>query len=132
MNDIRWIKIPGRPKSSQAKNLTAYRGNVADAGRRVFQKPFSGELTVVILHVMKEIGGEMPDLDNLAKVILDALKGIAYKDDAQVNPFRTERFLCGKPVATSAPMLPPSDMLQKSVEIDREECTYVGIADWRW
>lgn len=32
-----------------------------------------------------------PDLDNVAKLVLDALNGIAYKDDAQVVDLRVSR-----------------------------------------
>ncbi len=130
--DIKWIKVPGRPKSSQGKFKLDYRQQVAEQGQKVFKKPFTGELTVVLLYVIKKIKGQEPDLDNLTKVTLDALKGIAYRDDYQVNPSRVERFDCGKPVKTSAPMLPPGSALQRSAEIDREECTYIGIANSRF
>jgi len=105
---------------------------VAEQGQKEFNKPFTGELTVVLLYVIKKIKGQEPDLDNLTKVTLDALKGIAYEDDYQVNPSTAERFYCGESVKTSAPMLPPGDALQRSAEIDREECTYIGIANSRF
>ncbi|MDF2537449.1 MAG: Holliday junction resolvase [Herbinix sp.] len=33
-----------------------------------------------------------PDIDNIAKVILDALNGIAYKDDTQVVTLEVRKF----------------------------------------
>ena len=33
-----------------------------------------------------------PDLDNIAKAILDGLNGIAYEDDAQVSVLKIEKF----------------------------------------
>jgi len=130
--DIKWLKVLGRPKSSQGKSKNDYRQRVAEQGRKEFSKPFAGELTVVLLYVIERIKGQEPDLDNLTKVALDALKGIAYEDDFQGNPERMERFYCGECVKTSAPMLPPGNALQRSAEIDREECTYIGIANSRF
>jgi len=128
--NIKWIKIEGRPKSSQGHSRKEYLLRAATAGRAIFDTPFKGEITVVVLYVLERREGEEPDLDNLTKVLLDALKGMAYADDQQVNPMRVERFYCGEPVVTSAPML-PSDAVQQSAEIAREECTYIGIADSR-
>lgn len=33
-----------------------------------------------------------PDADNIAKIILDALNGLAYKDDAQIQTLVVEKF----------------------------------------
>lgn len=35
-----------------------------------------------------------PDIDNIAKVILDALNGVAYKDDTQVILLQVEKYYC--------------------------------------
>lgn len=32
-----------------------------------------------------------PDIDNVIKIVLDALNGVAYKDDTQVNEIHVER-----------------------------------------
>jgi Holliday junction resolvase RusA-like endonuclease len=39
----------------------------------------------LLIDVLKKKDMELPDIDNLAKPILDALKGIAYHDDKQVR-----------------------------------------------
>lgn len=46
------------------------------------ERPALGPIRVVITHVC---AGVSSDLDNLAKPVLDALKGLAYEDDGQVT-----------------------------------------------
>jgi crossover junction endodeoxyribonuclease RusA len=46
------------------------------------EPPALGPIRVVITHVFT---GVSSDLDNLAKPVLDALKGLAYEDDGQVT-----------------------------------------------
>lgn len=59
------------------------------------REPFSGPIAVSILtyrqlpkstpkSVFSEPDTHKPDIDNVAKVVLDALNGIAWEDDAQV------------------------------------------------
>lgn len=43
-----------------------------------------------LTHCMKR-----PDIDNIAKIILDALNGLAYKDDKQVVTVVAEKFYAG-------------------------------------
>ena len=48
------------------------------------------------------ISGEMmptkvPDCDNIAKIVLDALNGIAYHDDSAVVVLRVEKFYADEP-----------------------------------
>ena len=45
-------------------------------------RPLSGKIEVEIVFVARD--NERPDVDNIPKPILDALKGIAYHDDSQV------------------------------------------------
>ncbi|MDR1328878.1 MAG: RusA family crossover junction endodeoxyribonuclease [Oscillospiraceae bacterium] len=47
------------------------------------------------------LSGKMPytkksDCDNIAKIILDAINGVAYKDDSQISSLRVEK-LYGEP-----------------------------------
>lgn len=39
----------------------------------------------ILIDVFKRKGAQIPDVDNLAKPILDALKGIIYHDDKQIE-----------------------------------------------
>jgi len=53
-------------------------------------RPGFGDFSV---EIMMEFTGDPPwlDLDNLAKAILDAIKGYAFHDDAQVSRLLVER-----------------------------------------
>ena len=55
--------------------ITAYFGIPKSASKKRKAAMLSGELEPT----------KKPDADNIAKIILDALNGIAYKDDAQVT-----------------------------------------------
>lgn len=129
---VAWVKIPERAKVGRPSSAKEYRSRIAELAKKEFPKPWSGELTVVLLYVLEKRPGEEPDLDNLTKPILDALKGIAYADDYQANPYRAERFYCGERVVTSAPILPPADALQKTAQLEKQECVFVGIASPRF
>lgn len=59
------------------------------------QEPFSGPIAVCIMtyrqlpkstpkSVISEQDTHKPDIDNIAKIVLDALNGVAWEDDAQV------------------------------------------------
>ena len=59
-------------------------------------EPFSGPIDVTIVtsrqlpkstpkSVIREPDTHKPDVDNIAKVVLDALNGVAWHDDAQVT-----------------------------------------------
>lgn len=39
-----------------------------------------------------------PDLDNIAKSVLDSLNGLAYKDDSQVVSLKVEKYYAEKPL----------------------------------
>jgi Holliday junction resolvase RusA-like endonuclease len=41
---------------------------------------------------MKVLPSRKPDTDNIAKAVLDALNGVAYKDDARVVDIRTRKY----------------------------------------
>lgn len=76
----------GRPHVSDAarayKAAVGYTLNQADA------QPYTGEVAVVLTFYRPAKRG---DLDNMIKVTLDALRGYAYGDDAQVVELRALR-----------------------------------------
>ena len=51
-------------------------------------KPYNGRMHVELTHYY--IGGTI-DLDNLAKPMLDAIKGIAYEDDGPIDSLHLKR-----------------------------------------
>jgi Holliday junction resolvase RusA-like endonuclease len=131
MVEKRWLKVLGRPRASKGPSGKAYARAVADEARRICDTPWQADVTAVLLFVVKDKKGEQPDVDNLTKVVLDALKGIAYVDDRQVVRQHAEIFICGKRARTAAPILPPVNAFPKSVEILKEECTYIGLVNKR-
>jgi crossover junction endodeoxyribonuclease RusA len=53
------------------------------------RKPLSGPVVASVAVYRKQRRG---DLDNFLKVLLDALKGIAFEDDSQVSEIHASRF----------------------------------------
>lgn len=127
--DTYWIKIPGRPRSAQGSKNREYRELVECCAKKACPKPMKGDLSVCLFYVFEDISGRNPDLDNLNKLFLDAIKGIAYADDSQVHVSRSERHFCGKTVVSLAPIMPPAHALQEAVELKKEECTFIGVTD---
>jgi hypothetical protein len=82
------IWIPGVPRSLQASLLRGYLDRIRTAARAVFPLPLlSDNIEIVLLFVDS---GSRPDVDNVLKPALDALKGIVYVDDRQVRSVRSE------------------------------------------
>ena len=75
---------PANGPAAQWKRL------VAKMARTMFQEPYGGPLQVNMEFVFQVKSRpqlwrtKTPDVDNLVKLILDALNGIAYHDDRQV------------------------------------------------
>jgi len=107
---VEWIKIPGRPLSAQAKQKKRYIDLIETCG-------------------IERRAGHTPDLDNLDKLVLDALKSIVYLDDGQIRSRKSERLYCGEPVVSSAHIMPPASELQKTAQLKKEECTFIGVTD---
>ena len=82
-----------------------------------------------VFYVIDRSAGSTPDIDNLDKLVLDALKSIAYLDDGQICSRKSERLYCGERVVSSANIMPPASELQRTGQLKKEECTFVGITD---
>lgn len=126
---VDWIKVPGRPVSAQARSKKRHIEFIRKCGRQRFQKPWNVPLSVQIFYVLDRRIGHTPDLDNLDKLVLDALKSIAYLDDGQIRSRKSERIFCGEPVVSSANIMPPASELQRTAQLKKEECTFIGITD---
>ena len=105
------IYTPPTTKKYEAEILTAYRAAAAKVG---WKEPPSGyasmSLTVgykIPKSASKAKRGKMleqeilpdkkPDLDNVIKVVLDALNGVAYKDDKQVVMIHAQKYYTDNP-----------------------------------
>lgn len=75
-----WRSYRGRVTVSE--DAKTYKRGVAMAATHAGLRPFTGPVAVY-LHVYR--ARKVGDLDNFAKVTLDALRGVAYQDDDQIT-----------------------------------------------
>lgn len=66
-----------------------YKKEVAKLAYRLGMQPVTGDVSVSLTVYRNEASG---DLDNRIKVILDALRGLAFEDDKQVVEIHARRF----------------------------------------
>lgn len=80
--------VPGTPVSAQARRRElrdAWQHVVSGSAHAVWpldDEPQMGELSATIVYF--HVGPPRPDVDNIAKPILDALKGLVYRDDRAI------------------------------------------------
>lgn len=103
------LTIPGRPVPAarmtrrgkwikpQAQRYLAFKEHVGFCARQYFPEPLRDPIAVEIDCYMA--GGVMPDVDNVAKAVMDGMNGIAWLDDRQVVDLRIRR-LAGRPQRT--------------------------------
>jgi hypothetical protein len=88
--------VHGTPVSSQAKNAVAredWKARVKDASSQALPQPHfaSDQRMAVTLYYLPE--GRMPgDVDNIVKLVLDALCAHIYLDDGQVERVVVQKF----------------------------------------
>ena len=126
---VEWIKVLGRPLSYQASRKKGYIERIKACGNQHFPTPWTVPLSLQIFYVINRTAGSIPDLDNLDKVVIDALKSIAYLDDRQIRSRKSERLFSGEPVVSSAGIMPPASDLQKTAQLKKQECIFIGITD---
>lgn len=83
-------------RAYEAKGMREYKAAIKAAYLEQVGKSFGGAPLEVSIHAYKPIARSTPkrvtlqawrakpDADNIAKAVLDALKGVAFEDDAQV------------------------------------------------
>ena len=91
--------INGKARMYQPKGpIAPYKQQIAIEARKFFNQPLFGPVRLVVQCYLprpkakvwktkpmpREWHTSKPDIDNLAKAIMDALNGIAWNDDAQV------------------------------------------------
>lgn len=88
----------GRPRVYRGHGVTPERTRQAEqAIRDTFNRkypgfqPFEGRLAMTCRFWMPRNG--RPDLDNLVKLVTDALNGLAYRDDEQIDTVTAYRHL---------------------------------------
>jgi hypothetical protein len=92
--------VPGAPRSANANSRSRrrWREKVARAARERLEQegePTDQDVAVVIIYFYQ--GETTLDVDNIAKSLLDDLKGVLFRDDRQVSELliRKSRFSAG-------------------------------------
>ena len=85
----------GRPRVYRGHGVTPSRTRIAESRIRAdFMakypdgEPFDGPVKVVVEFWKAKRG--RPDLDNLVKLVTDALNGVAYRDDEQIKRLKAD------------------------------------------
>jgi hypothetical protein len=79
------VWVDHRPSSS-GKGKTSYYAAVDAAARQEIEQPITAQdIELEIVYSTRTPPAERLDADNVNKPTLDALKGVAYRDDAQVR-----------------------------------------------
>ena len=92
--------VAGAPRSANANSRSRrrWRDRVSQAARERLEKegePTDGDVAVLIIYFYQ--GETTLDVDNIAKSLLDGLKGVLFRDDQQVSEIliRKSRFSAG-------------------------------------
>lgn len=87
--------VARKPKSLQAGNLGDYQSYISAQARGFLgrQSKLDGDLYARVswIHSYRLRVGSNPDVDNIAKPILDALEGVVFDEDRQVAKCLSQR-----------------------------------------
>jgi len=92
-----WIR--GTPKSLQAGTHRDYTARIRASAAKQIQRPLNTNRIDIDVIFSAKVGTVRADVDNVAKPILDALKGVVYKDDKQVRSIRVAALPQGEAVS---------------------------------
>lgn len=92
--------IPGEAISFRSQKANSYKSRVRAKAREVFTKPLTEDRLEVYMDYFR-VRRRRPDMDNIAKCVLDALTGLAYVDDAQVHAQLAKDHWLESPVSIS-------------------------------
>ena len=85
------IIIPGRAISVRARGSRRYKQRIYGIAKPFFPQPLTGRNIRLQVHYFYTTGN-IVDLDNLLKCVLDGLSGAAYEDDSQVEEIWIRRY----------------------------------------
>jgi hypothetical protein len=102
--------VAGAPRSANAnpRSRRRWRQRVAEAARELLRQesgPTDQDVGVLIIYFYQ--GETTLDVDNMAKSLLDGLKGVLFRDDQQVSELRIRksRFGAGLSLTGASPYL---------------------------
>ena len=102
-----WVDV--RPRTKRTRQ---WRDAVADAAREEIDRPLTTEDVEIEIAYATRVGKSIrADIDNIIKPTLDALKGIAYADDAQVRSVTATLFDATRPAAITGRVEHVKDLL---------------------
>jgi len=84
------ILVPGRAYAPGSRHAISYKASVRREASKKILRPVQGSLYIRVLYYFSDPKSRV-DGDNLLKIICDALKGIAYQDDSQIDDHRVIR-----------------------------------------
>jgi Holliday junction resolvase RusA-like endonuclease len=91
------LVIPGKPESFRSRKASRYKKRVRQIARSIFKRPLDrGEINVILDYF--HTSQRRFDMDNISKCVLDALNGIAYKDDKSVRWQTSVSHFLGEPL----------------------------------
>lgn len=99
--------IAGPPVSQQTRRRARRRAWVDELRRSAMSRwpasepPAVGPIRVNVTHVFVSVA---VDLDNLAKPVLDALKGVVFQDDGQISDMRMRKREFGRIMRIESPL----------------------------
>jgi hypothetical protein len=102
--------VAGAPRSANAnpRSRRRWRARVSRAARERLQEeggPTNQDVAVLIIYFYQ--GETFLDVDNIAKSLLDGLKGVLFRDDQQVSELlvRKSRLIAGLSLIGASPYL---------------------------
>jgi hypothetical protein len=102
--------VTGAPRSANAnpRSRRRWRARVSQAARERLQEesgPTNQDVVVLIIYFYQ--GETFLDVDNIAKSLLDGLKGVLFRDDQQVSELlvRKSRLIAGLSLTGASPYL---------------------------
>lgn len=84
------ITVPGRAYAPGSRSAGGYKEKIRLLASRQIRVPLTGSLFVKV-HYYYSSSKWRIDGDNLLKIVCDALKGVAYQDDGQIDSHHVER-----------------------------------------
>ncbi|MBA7697592.1 hypothetical protein ES703_106259 [subsurface metagenome] len=101
------IMIPGRAYAPRSREASRYKATIKDIASKNKVRKLKSSLSIRIIYCYSNTQFRL-DGDNLLKIVCDALKGIAYEDDSQIDSHHIDRLntSSGKSVEINDP--PPS------------------------
>ena len=88
----RFAMVAGRPRTYTPADTIAAEKVVADAFRAAAPNYVAEDGWLYTVHAIFELGtSRRKDLDNLLKLCLDALNGVAYQDDVHVHEIHARK-----------------------------------------